>query len=184
MTMMVEPTALPEVLLVKPRVLRDDRGYFFESWQERQFAEAGINARFVQDNHSHSVRHTLRGLHYQIRQPQGKLVRAARGAIFDVAVDIRRGSPRFGRWIGVTLDDRSHHMLWVPAGFAHGYLTLSDEADVLYKCTDFYAPQHERGLRWNDAALAIDWPLPSGQSPLLSAKDAVASMLEAAELYE
>jgi dTDP-4-dehydrorhamnose 3,5-epimerase len=184
MTMTIEPTALPEVLLIKPRVFRDDRGYFFESWQERQFAEAGIPQRFVQDNHSHSVRHTLRGLHYQLRQPQGKLVRAARGAVFDVAVDIRRNSPRFGRWASVLLDDRDHHMLWVPAGFAHGYLALSEEVDVLYKCTDFYAPAHERGLRWNDPAIGIEWPVPAGQSPLLSAKDAIASMLGDAELYE
>ena len=139
-----EPTRLPEVVLIKPRVFGDERGYFFESWHEQKFAAAGIAAHFVQSNHSHSVRHTLRGLHYQIKQPQGKLVRVCKGEVFDVAVDIRRSSPRFGQWVGARLSDRNHQMLWVPPGFAHGYLALSEEIDFLYQCTDFYAPQHER----------------------------------------
>jgi dTDP-4-dehydrorhamnose 3,5-epimerase len=156
-----EPTRLPEVVLIKPRVFGDARGFFFESWNEQQFTRAGIAAHFVQDNHSHSSRHTLRGLHYQIQQPQGKLVRVSRGEVFDVAVDVRRSSPRFGQWVGAHLSASNHHFLWVPPGFAHGYLALTDEVDFLYKCTDFYAPQHERVIRWNDPELSIEWPLPS-----------------------
>jgi dTDP-4-dehydrorhamnose 3,5-epimerase len=175
-----EPTCLPEVLLIKPRVFGDARGYFFETCHDRKFAEAGIDAHFVQDNHSHSTRHTLRGLHYQIDQPQGKLVRVTCGEVFDVAVDIRRDSPRFGQWVGVVLNDTNHHMLWVPPGFAHGYLALSEEVDFVYKCTDFYAPEHERSIRWNDPLLDVKWPLPDGAEPMLSAKDAVAPMFAAA----
>lgn len=178
-----EPTRLPEVVLIKPRVFEDARGYFFESWNEREFADAGINARFVQDNHSHSVRNTLRGLHFQIQQPQGKLVRVARGEVFDVAVDVRRGSPHFGQWVGAVLSDANHRMLWVPAGFAHGYLALSPEVDFLYQCTDYYAPQHERSLRWDDPQIGVRWPLPDGPAPILSAKDAVAPLLKDAEHY-
>lgn len=147
----------------------DARGYFMETWNARLFAEHGIDASFVQDNHSHSVRHVVRGLHYQIRQPQGKLVRCAVGAIWDVAVDLRRSSRTFGRSLGMRLDAESHAMAWIPPGFAHGFLVLSDEAEVLYKTTDYYAPQHERTLLWNDPALAIAWPL-SGE-PVLSDKD-------------
>ena len=160
----IEPTRLPEVVLIKPRVFGDARGYFFESWNEQQFVQAGIAARFVQDNHSHSGRYTLRGLHYQIGQPQGKLVRVSRGAVFDVAVDLRRSSAHFGQWVGTVLTDENHHMLWIPPGFAHGYLALNEAVDFLYKCTDFYAPAHERVIRWNDPELAIDWPLPAGVS--------------------
>ena len=178
-----EPTALPEVMLVKPRVFRDARGYFLETWHQPKFAAAGINLAFLQDNHSHSVRHTLRGLHFQIQQAQGKLVRVARGEAFDVAVDIRRSSPRFGQWVGVTLSDANHYMLWVPPGFAHGYLALSEQVDFLYKCTDVYAPQHERAIRWDDPRIGIKWPLPAGVAPLLSAPDAIAPLLEAAETY-
>jgi dTDP-4-dehydrorhamnose 3,5-epimerase len=178
-----EPTRLPEVMLFKPRVFGDARGFFFESWQEAKFAAAGIEARFVQDNHSHSLRHTLRGLHYQIQHPQGKLVRVSKGAVFDVAVDIRRSSPRFGQWVGATLDDTNHHGLWVPPGFAHGYLALSDEVDFLYKCTDLYAPQYERAIAWNDPHISVAWPLPSGTLPTLSAKDAAAPGLRDAETY-
>ncbi len=178
-----QPTALPEVILITPRVFTDARGFFFESWREDKFAAAGIAARFVQDNHSHSVRHTLRGLHYQIQQPQGKLVRVTRGEAFDVAVDIRRSSPRFGQWVGVRLSETNRQMLWVPPGFAHGYLALSDTVDFLYKCTDLYAPQHERAIRWNDAAIDIQWPLPTGVSPLLSAPDATAPMFQHAEYF-
>jgi dTDP-4-dehydrorhamnose 3,5-epimerase len=177
------PLSLPEVLLIKPHVFGDDRGYFFESWHERKFIDAGLNLHFVQANHSHSVRHTLRGLHYQILQPQGKLVRVARGEVFDVAIDLRRSSPRFGQWVGAILSDRNHEMLWVPPGFAHGYLALSDEIDFLYQCTDVYAPEHERSIRWNDKSIGIRWPLPSGVSPILSAKDAAAPSLEQAETF-
>jgi dTDP-4-dehydrorhamnose 3,5-epimerase len=177
------PTRLPEVILIKPRVYADERGYFCETWQEERFASAGIAAHFVQDNHSHSVRSVLRGMHYQVQQPQGKLVRVACGSVFDVAVDIRRASPRFGEWIGVVLSDENHHMLWVPPGFAHGYLALSDRVDFLYRCTDYYSPRHERTIRWNDRSLAISWPLSDGVFPLLSAKDAAAPDFEGVEHF-
>jgi dTDP-4-dehydrorhamnose 3,5-epimerase len=181
--MQFEPTRLPEVVLIKPRVFGDARGYFFETWQERTFAAAGIAGRFVQDNHSHSTLHTLRGLHFQIQQPQGKLVRVSRGEVFDVAVDIRRSSPRFGQWVGARLSDANHHMLWVPPGFAHGYLALSDEIDFLYKCTAFYAPEYERAIRWDDTQIGVQWPLPAGVAPTLSGKDAVAPSFKDAESY-
>ena len=179
-----QPTALPEVVAIQPKVFRDARGHFYESWREDAFAAAGIEARFVQDNHSHSVRHTLRGLHYQVRHPQGKLVRVVRGAVFDVAVDLRRASPRFGLWVGVTLSEENGTMLWVPPGFAHGYLALSEEIDLLYKCTDYYSPKDERAVRWDDAGLAVRWPLPRDAAPLLSAKDAVAPLFNDAEYFE
>jgi dTDP-4-dehydrorhamnose 3,5-epimerase len=178
-----EPTRLPEVVLIRPRAFKDDRGWFMETWQERKFAAAGIEARFVQDNHSHSVRHALRGLHYQIRQPQGKLVRVVQGAVYDVAVDLRRNSARFGQWVGAELTADNHHMLWVPPGFAHGYLTLSETVDFLYKCTDFYASTHERAVRWDDPTIGISWPLPPGIAPQLSPKDAVAPLLGDTETY-
>jgi dTDP-4-dehydrorhamnose 3,5-epimerase len=178
-----QPTALPEVVAIQPRVFRDARGFFYETWRHDRFAAAGIDARFLQDNHSHSVRGTLRGLHYQIQQPQGKLVRVVRGTVFDVAVDMRRSSPRCGRWIGVTLSAENCTMLWVPPGFAHGYLALSDEIDLLYKCTDYYSPKDERAVRWNDPRLAVDWPLPMGMAPILSDKDAAAPLFEAADLF-
>lgn len=181
--MQFEPTRLPEVVLITPRVFGDARGFFFESWHQQRFAAAGIDARFVQDNHSHSVRHTLRGLHFQIRQPQGKLVHVVRGEVFDVAVDIRRSSPRFGQWVGVLLSEANHQMLWVPPGFAHGYLALSNEIDFLYKCTDVYAQQHERAIRWDDAEIGVQWPLPAGIAPTLSGKDAIAPLLKDAETY-
>jgi dTDP-4-dehydrorhamnose 3,5-epimerase len=181
--MQFEPTAIRDVILVKPKVFGDPRGYFFESWEERKFAAGGIAARFVQDNHSHSQRHVLRGLHYQLPHPQGKLVRVASGAVFDVAVDIRRGSPTFGRWVGAELSAENHHMLWVPAGFAHGYLTLSESADFVYRCTDFYVPECERAIIWNDPDLAIRWPLSPGTAPVLSAKDAIAGSFRSAELF-
>jgi len=178
-----EPTRLPEVILIKPRVFGDARGFFFETWQEANFSAAGIGMPFVQDNHSHSTRHTLRGLHFQIKQPQGKLVRVTRGEVFDVAVDIRRSSPRFGQWVGVVLSATNHHMLWVPPGFAHGYLALSEEIDFVYKCTDYYAPQHERAIRWNDTQLGVEWPLPADAAPVLSGKDAIAPLFKEAETY-
>ncbi len=169
------PTRLPEVILIKPRVFGDARGYFLETWQEREFARAGVGVHFVQDNHSHSAQWILRGLHFQVKHTQGKLVRVTRGAVFDVAVDVRRSSPTFGQWVGVELSDSNHHMLWVPPGFAHGFLVLSPSADFLYKCTDFYSPQDERVVRWDDPALAIEWPLPAGVSPGLAARDAGAA---------
>ena len=181
--MQFEPTAIPEVVLIRPKVFGDERGFFLESWEQRKFAAAGLDLKFVQDNHSHSARHILRGLHYQIRQPQGKLVRVTHGRVFDVAVDIRRASPTFGRWVGVELSAENHHMLWVPPGFAHGYLVLSESADFLYKVTDFWAPEHERAIRWNDPTLDVRWPLPAGEQPVLSGKDAAAPYLEAAEVY-
>ena len=179
--MRVIPTQLPDVVLIEPKVFGDARGFFFESWNEREFERAGIRARFVQDNHSRSGKGVLRGLHYQIRQPQGKLVRVAEGEVFDVAVDLRRSSPTFGRWDGARLSAQSKAMLWIPAGFAHGFCVLSDFAEVLYKATDFYAPEHERSIAWNDPELAIDWPF-SG-APVLSPKDAAGVRLRDAELF-
>jgi dTDP-4-dehydrorhamnose 3,5-epimerase len=178
-----EPTAIPEVVLIRPKVFGDSRGFFLESWEERKFAAAGIGVRFVQDNHSRSGRHILRGLHYQMQQTQGKLVRVVTGAVFDVAVDIRRSSPTFGRWVGVTLSEENHHMLWVPAGFAHGFVVLSESADFLYRCTDFYAPQYERSILWNDPDIGVKWPLPAGAEPLLSPKDVAGKRLRDAEVF-
>jgi dTDP-4-dehydrorhamnose 3,5-epimerase len=164
----VRKTELPGVLLITPAVFRDDRGFFLESFNEAVFASVGIDVHFVQENHSRSAKGVLRGLHYQLHHPQGKLVRVVRGRIFDVAADIRRGSPTFGKWVGVTLDDQELSSLWIPPGFAHGFCALSDGADVAYKCTDFYAPSDERGVAWNDPLLGIDWPL---ENPIVSAKD-------------
>jgi len=179
-----EPTRLPEVILIKPRVFGDARGFFLETSHDKKFAEAGITARFVQDNHSHSGKNTLRGLHFQIEQPQGKLVRVTRGDVYDVAVDMRRSSPRFGQWVGVVLSDTNHHMLWVPPGFAHGYFALSEKVDFIYKCTDYYSPQHERALRWDDPKVGVEWPLTPAVAPILSSKDAIAPLLKDAESYE
>lgn len=180
--MKVTPTSLPEVLLIEPKVFGDARGFFYESWNERAFAAAGINAHFVQDNHSRSDMNVLRGLHYQIRQTQGKIVRAMAGSIFDVAVDIRRSSPRFGQWVGVHLSAETHNAVWVPPGFAHGFCVVSEFAEVLYKATDFYAPEHERSILWNDPAIGIVWPLTG--APLLSPKDATAAPLASAEVFD
>lgn len=166
------PQRIPDVLLIRPKVFGDERGFFMESWVHRRFADAGIRDAFVQDNHSRSVRNTLRGLHYQVRQPQGKLIRVVTGAVFDVIVDVRRSSPTFGLWVGVELNETNKHMLWAPAGCAHGFLVLSESADFLYKCTDYYAPDAERTIRWDDPTLGIEWPLAAGERPLLSAKDA------------
>ena len=179
--MKFSPSRMPDVFLIEPRVFGDARGFFFESWNEREFAHAGIRARFVQDNHSRSVRGVLRGLHYQVRQPQGKLVRVTEGEIFDVAVDIRRSSPTFGKWEGAHLSAQSKNMLWIPIGFAHGFCVLSDFAEVLYKTTDFYGPEHERCILWNDPELKIEWPI-SG-APTLSAKDAGGVRFRDAEVF-
>jgi dTDP-4-dehydrorhamnose 3,5-epimerase len=178
-----QPTRIPDVVLIKPRLFGDERGFFLESWQEKKFADAGIHARFVQDNHSRSVRNTLRGLHYQVKMTQGKLVRVTSGAAFDVAVDIRRTSPTFGQWVAVELSAANRHMLWVPEGFAHGFLALSDGTEFVYKCTDYYAPEHERSIAWNDPGLAIPWPLSAGEAPLLSAKDVAGVPLRSAEHF-
>lgn len=175
------PTRIPEVVLIKPNVFGDSRGYFLETWQQSKFATAGISAHFVQDNHSHSSQWILRGMHYQVQQTQGKLVRVTRGAVFDVAVDVRRSASTFGQWVGVELSDVNHHMLWVPPGFAHGFLAMSDSVDFLYKCTDFYAPQHERTIRWDDPDIGIEWPLPGGVMPLLAERDAAAARIRDVE---
>jgi dTDP-4-dehydrorhamnose 3,5-epimerase len=181
--MQFEPTQIPDVVLIRPRIFGDSRGFFLESWEERKFAAAGIDVRFVQDNHSRSVRHTLRGLHYQKPYPQGKLVRVVTGKVFDVAVDIRRNSPSFGKWVGVTLGANTQEMLWIPPGFAHGFLVLSESADFLYRCTDFYVPQAERTIQWNDPDLNIKLPLPPGVQPLLSGKDTAADGFSDAEYF-
>lgn len=169
--MKVETTGLPGVLVIEPVVHRDQRGFFLETWRSERYADAGLPAGFVQDNHSRSVRGTLRGLHYQVEQAQGKLMWCATGEIFDVAVDLRRGSPTYGRWAGVTLSDRDHRQLWIPPGFAHGFYVLSEIADVVYKCTTPYTPALERVIRWDDPDLAIAWPL-GGGAPVVSPKDA------------
>ena len=182
--MNVISTAIPDVKIIEPRVFGDERGFFMETWNEKAFREAGIEATFVQDNHSRSVKGTLRGLHYQIKQPQGKLVRVTRGEVFDAAVDLRKNSSTFGQWVGETLSEENKRMLWVPPGFAHGFLVTSETADFQYKCTDFYAPEYERAIIWNDPVLYIDWPLDVlRNSPLLSEKDKAAKGLEEAELF-
>jgi dTDP-4-dehydrorhamnose 3,5-epimerase len=177
------PTAIPEVILIKPKVFADARGHFFESWTERKFAAAGLDLKFVQDNQNRSERHVLRGLHYQLTKPQGKLVRVVTGSVFDVAVDLRRSSPTFGRWAGAELTGENHHMLWVPPGFAHGFMVLSDSVHFLYKCTQFYEPEDERAIRWDDADIGIRWPLPAGTQPMISGRDAAARLFRDAEYY-
>jgi dTDP-4-dehydrorhamnose 3,5-epimerase len=180
--MKVTPTDIPEVLLLEPRVHQDERGFFLESYNRRTFREVtGLEREFVQDNTSFSVRNVLRGLHYQIQQPQGKLVQAFAGEIFDVAVDLRRGSPTFGRWVGVTLTGGGHRMIWIPPGFGHGYIVLSEQAIVFYKTTDFYAPEHERTILWNDRDLGIRWPLEG--DPIVSDKDRRGTAFRSAETF-
>ena len=179
------PTAIADVLILEPKVFGDTRGFFMESYNRRTFAAAtGLDIDFVQDNHSRSARGVLRGLHYQMRQPQGKLVRVTQGAVFDVAVDVRRGSPTFGRWVGVELTADNQRQLWLPAGMAHGFVVLSESADFLYKATDYYAPEHERCIAWNDTDIGIDWPLAAHGiiEPLLSAKDRAGVPLARAEI--
>ena len=181
--MRVTPTAIADVLVIQPRVFGDERGFFFESYNERAFAEAtGVAPKFVQDNHSRSVKNTLRGLHYQIQQPQGKLVRVVAGEVFDVIVDIRRRSPTFGQWVGERLSAENKKMLWIPAGLAHGFSVLSENAEFLYKTTDYWAPQHERTLLWNDPDLGVAWPLKG--EPILAAKDKAGKRLSEAEVFD
>jgi dTDP-4-dehydrorhamnose 3,5-epimerase len=177
------PTAIPDVCLIRPKVFGDERGFFMETYQAQRFGAAGLPLIFVQDNHSGSQRNTLRGLHYQISQAQGKVVRVIIGEVYDVAVDIRRWSPTFGKWVGYPLSAENRMELWVPPGFAHGFYVLSDWAEVIYKATDYYAPQHERSLRWDDPELGIPWPIPPGQTPILSPKDAAGVPLSQAEVY-
>ncbi|CAK8721138.1 MAG: dTDP-4-dehydrorhamnose 3,5-epimerase [Candidatus Electronema aureum] len=181
--MKVQPTSIPDVLLIKPKVFGDERGFFFESFSQRQWQQAtGLNTVFVQHNHSRSAKNVLRGLHYQIQQPQGKLVRVVQGEVFDVAVDIRRSSPTFGQWAGEILSAENKRQLWVPEGFAHGFLVLSESAEFLYLATNYYAPEHERAIIWNDPDLNIAWPL--ADEPSLSEKDKRAGLFRDAELFE
>ena len=181
--MRFEPTNIPEVILIHPQVYGDERGFFMETYQAHKFGAAGLPLIFVQDNHSGSQHGTLRGLHYQIKQAQGKVVRVVAGEIYDVAVDLRRWSPTFGKWVGFTLSAQNKTELWVPPGFAHGFYVLSDWAEVTYKATDYYAPQYERSLLWNDPFLGIPWPIPPGQNPILAPKDAQGLPLAQAEVY-
>lgn len=177
------PTEIPDVILIEPDVFGDNRGFFMETWHAEKFARAGIEANFVQSNHSKSAQGILRGLHYQIEHSQGKLVRAISGEVFDVAVDLRRSSTTFGQWVGRTLSAENKQMLWVPPGFAHGFYVLSESAEFVYQCTDFYAPQHERCIRWDDPDLAIEWPLITGQPPVLSEKDQQGASFKQAEVF-
>jgi len=179
----VTPTALPEVLMLEPTVFGDQRGFFLESWNAKTFQEStGLDVRFVQDNHSRSARDVLRGIHYQLVRPQGKLVRVVAGAVFDVAVDLRRDSPRYGHWVGLELSEKNHRQLWVPPGFGHAFLVLSDSADFLYKTTEFWMAEHDRSVAWNDPQIGIAWPL-EGRQPVLAAKDRAAPALSAAQTY-
>lgn len=180
--MQVTPADIPDILLIEPDLFGDERGRFQEIWNQQRYADAGIPAPFVQDNLSRSTRGTLRGLHYQLQQTQGKLIQVLQGEIFDVAVDLRRNSATFGRWVGITLDSTTSHQVWVPPGFAHGFLVLSDIADVYYKCTDLYLPAAERTLAWNDPDLKIAWPLEG--EPILSGKDRAGTTFAAAEVFE
>jgi len=178
------PTEIPDVIIIEPQVFNDERGFFVETWNRNRFKEIGINEDFVQDNHSKSPRGTLRGLHYQISQPQGKLVRVIAGEVFDIAVDIRKSSPTFKKWVGVTLSAENKKMLWIPPGFAHGFYVTSETAEFTYKCTDFYAPEYERSIRWDDHDINISWPITDNEQPLLSAKDMNASTFKNADLFE
>jgi dTDP-4-dehydrorhamnose 3,5-epimerase len=180
--MKVIRTPIPDVLIFEPQVFGDERGFLLESWNARRFRDAvGFDICFAQDNHSRSRRGVLRGLHYQVKQPQGKLVRVATGRVFDAAVDLRKSSPTFGRWAGIELSEDNHRQMWIPAGFAHGFLVLSDSADFLYKTTDYYAPEYERSVLWNDPAIGIDWP--KGVEPTLSARDKSGLLLRDAEVF-
>lgn len=177
-------TKIPDVIVFQPKIYQDDRGFFMETYQKNFFEQIGIDHEFVQDNHSSSRKFTLRGLHYQVFHTQGKLVRAVIGEIFDVAVDLRKSSKYFGKWVGVTLSEKNKKVLWIPPGFAHGFVALSDRADVVYKATDFYDPKSDRSVRWNDPELAIDWPIPENVTPVISKKDSTAPLLKDAEIFE
>ena len=177
-------TPLPGCFLLEPRVHGDDRGFFIESWNRRTFRDLDIDVDYVQDNHSRSTQGVLRGLHYQVENPQGKLVRVTSGSVFDVAVDLRRASPTFGRWFGVELSEANKKILWVPPGFGHGFYVTSPTADFQYKCTEYFTPENDRGIRWDDPSIGIDWPLVEGRPPGLSEKDAKAPLLEEAEVFE
>ena len=177
------PTSLPDVIVVEPRVRTDERGFFLEAWQARKFADGGIDASFVQDNHSASRQWVLRGLHYQVAHPQGKLVRVTQGEVFDVAVDMRKSSPTFGRYVGEYLSAENRRMMWVPPGFAHGFLVMSERVEFMYKCTDYYSPQDERSLLWNDPDVWVAWPLPHGVEPIVSQRDRNAASFADAEYY-
>jgi len=182
--MNITSTSISSILILEPRVFADERGFFMETYQAKKFAELGIPDHFVQDNQSGSRRGVLRGLHYQVLNPQGKLVRCVAGMIFDVAVDLRRSSPTFGRWVGTILSSENRRQLWIPVGFAHGFYTLSDWAEVIYKASDYYNPQGERCLLWNDPQVGIQWPVPPGESPILSPKDQLGLPLEQAETFK
>jgi dTDP-4-dehydrorhamnose 3,5-epimerase len=181
--MQVIETDIPGLLIIEPKVFGDERGFFMESWSRQVFADAGLDLDFIQDNHSRSQQGILRGLHYQIQHPQGKLVRVTFGSVYDVAIDLRKSSPTFGQWLGLELSETNHRMLWIPPGFAHGFYVTSPVADFMYKCTDIYAPEYERTLRWDDETLAIDWPLVDGKAPMLSVKDAEGTAFTDAEVF-
>lgn len=182
--MKIVRTEIPDVITIEPQVFGDDRGFFMETFHAKKFAEAGLHLECVQDNHSLSTKGVLRGLHYQIKQPQGKLIRVISGEVFDVAVDIRRSSPTFGKWVGEYLSAENKKLMWVPPGFAHGFLVLSERAEFVYKCTDFYAPDHERSILWNDPEIGIEWPIEKGIEPILSKKDKNGVLLKDAEIFE
>ena len=182
--MKIVDTRIGDVKILEPKVFGDNRGFFMETFRAGEFKEKIADCTFVQDNHSRSGHGVLRGLHYQIKNPQGKLVRVISGTVFDVAVDIRKSSPDFGKWVGVVLSQENKKMFWVPPGFAHGFFVMSDQAEFVYKCTDYYAPEYEKSILWNDPAIGIDWPLQEGQSPLLSPKDEAAILLESAKVFE
>ncbi|MCG8427951.1 MAG: dTDP-4-dehydrorhamnose 3,5-epimerase [Chromatiales bacterium] len=181
--MKFSPTQIPEVVVIEPQVFGDHRGFFMETWRQDRFSEVGIELPFVQDNHSSSSKGVLRGLHYQIKQPQGKLVRVIAGEVFDVAVDLRKSSSTYGQWAGEILSAENKKMFWVPPGFAHGFIVTSDYAEFIYKCTDLYAPEHERCIRWDDPEIGIEWPVSSDAPPVLSAKDEAGVWLKDAEVY-
>lgn len=181
--MQIVDTALEDVKILEPKVFGDERGFFLESWNQQIFTQLGLTAIFVQDNHSRSQQGVLRGLHYQLKNPQGKLVRVTQGEVFDVAVDMRKSSAQFGQWVGVYLSEANQKQLWVPPGFAHGFYVVSDSADFQYKCTDYYAPEHERSLLWNDVSVGIEWPIPAGHKPVLADKDAKGLEFDQCDYY-
>jgi dTDP-4-dehydrorhamnose 3,5-epimerase len=181
--MKITHTKIPDVILLEPKIFGDERGFFMETWQQKEFNEQVAEYSFVQDNHSKSSMGILRGLHYQIKQPQGKLVRVVQGAVFDVIVDMRKSSPTFGQWVGYELSAENHRMLWVPPGFAHGFYVMSETAEFVYKCTDYYAPEFERSLAWDDPTVGIEWPIKNGKTPLLSEKDANGDLLDDADTF-